>query len=205
MPQRPTLPQPACPTPRRRAWVTAGLALLAMTITARAAGPEPDMASLAAQRAALAPLAKMDGLWRGPARMLQRDGTWRTLTQTERVGPMLDGTLRVVEGRGHEADGRISFNALGVIGYDPAAGRYTFRAWALGQAADHRFELTPGGFIWTLGGGGPPVRYTATLEGNRWHELGELVLPGRPPVKVFEMTLERVGNTDWPAAGAPGP
>jgi hypothetical protein len=27
-------------------------------------------------------------------------------------------------------------------------------------------------------------------------------MPGREPIRFFDMQLVRVGNTDWPAAGA---
>jgi len=46
------------------------------------------------------------------------------------------------------------------------------------------------------------VRHVAVIEGDRWTETGERVLPGQPPVRTFEMTLRRIGPTDWPAAGA---
>jgi hypothetical protein len=37
------------------------------------------------------------------------------------------------------------------------------------------------------------------------HEIGERIVPGGEPVRFFEMTLKRIGDTDWPAAGAVGP
>ncbi len=42
-------------------------------------------------------------------------GEVHAITQTQRVGPFLDGSLKVIEGSGYEADGQVGFNALGVI------------------------------------------------------------------------------------------
>jgi hypothetical protein len=46
------------------------------------------------------------------------------------------------------------------------------------------------------------IRYTATVKDGAWKEVGERVAPGQAPVQFFEMNLKRVGDTDWPAAGA---
>jgi hypothetical protein len=48
------------------------------------------------------------------------------------------------------------------------------------------------------------VRYTATVQGDTWREIGEYVAGDRPPVRTFEMNLRRVGDTDWPL-GTPIP
>jgi len=46
------------------------------------------------------------------------------------------------------------------------------------------------------------IRYTATIEGDSWHEVGHRLVPGREPQIFNEMTLRRLGDSDWPAAGA---
>ena len=84
-------------TPR---FLVAAAALVAVALPAAA----NELAD--AQRAALQPLAIFDGTWRGTAQVLRPEG-WATITQTERVGPMLDGALRVIEGRGYGPDGRL--------------------------------------------------------------------------------------------------
>ena len=48
------------------------------------------------------------------------------------------------------------------------------------------------------------MRYTATVRGDEWHEIGEGVVGSGAPVRTFEMRLRRVGSTDWPQA-APVP
>jgi hypothetical protein len=46
------------------------------------------------------------------------------------------------------------------------------------------------------------IRYTATIRDGTLREIGERIAPGAEPQRIFEMTLKRVGETDWPAAGA---
>lgn len=36
-------------------------------------------------------------------------------------------------------------------------------------------------------------------------EVGDRITPGKEPIRFIEMDLKRVGDTDWPAAGAIGP
>ena len=42
----------------------------------------------------------------------------------------------------------------------------------------------------------------ATVRDGVWHETGDRVVAGQPPVRIFEMTLRRIGDSQWPAAGA---
>lgn len=169
--------------------------------TAQAQGFDPA-ALQQAEREALAPLAAFDGEWRGTARTLLPNGQWRELTQTERVGPMLDGTLRVVEGRGYDAQGALRFNALGIISYRPMEKRHAFHSYAMGFEGDHEMQLIPDGFIWSVQAGPQArLRYTLRIVDGRWQEVGERLVEGQPPQRTFEMTLDRIGPTTWPAAG----
>ena len=182
-----------------RTMLAAGLLLTAMPAAAQMPDPAPR---LAAQREAMARLAFMDGTWRGRASSLTPQGP-HALTQTERVGGFLGGTVRIVEGRGYEADGRVSFNAVGIISYDPDTQRYSFSAWAQGRNGVYPFQVTETGFAWeTPAGPNAVIRYTATVRDGIWHEVGDLVAQGRPPQRVIELYLRRVGDTDWPAGGA---
>ena len=49
------------------------------------------------------------------------------------------------------------------------------------------------------------IRYTATIKGDVLHEIGERTVAGGDPVRIFEMTLKRVEDSGWPAAGAVTP
>jgi hypothetical protein len=170
-----------------------------------AAGP-PDAAALQSQqRTALAPLAAFDGTWRGPAMVMGADGQMLKLVQTERVGPMLGNTLRVIEGRGHRDDGTVAFNALAVISFNPQSGKYNFHSYAQGHEGDFPLEVGDGAFTWSIQAGPAVIRYAATVRDGVWSEVGERLLPNQAPTKIFEMRLQRVGPTDWPAAGAVAP
>jgi hypothetical protein len=185
-----------------RLFAVAFSALLACLTGAVVAQGRPDPAVLlAAQREAMLSLQSMNGIWRGTASMVQPGGEKRVITQTERIGPFLDGAVKVIEGRGYDADGKLSFNSFGIVSFNPATRSYSMRSYALGQAGDFVFLPTPDGYSWEIPAGPATVRYTATIKGNVLHEIGERIVPGNEPVRVFEMTLQRIGDTDWPAAG----
>ena len=190
---------------RRIAVVLAALLVASAPVPARGQAPDAD-ALIAVQRDAMKPLARMNGVWRGPAWSLQPGGERRSITQTERIGSLLGGTLKVIEGRGYDAADRVTFNAFGVVSYNPSTKSYSIRSYALGRQGDFPFTPTDDGYTWeTPAGPGAIVRYTATVTANRLHEVGDRVVEGRPAVRVFEMTLERVGETEWPEAGAVPP
>jgi len=160
---------------------------------------------IAAQREAMFPLAFMDGVWRGSAWTILPSGQKHTITHTERIGAFLDGSVKVIEGRGYESDGKVSFNAFGTISYNPAAKTYTLHSYAMGSAGD--FELKPAadGYVWEIPAGSMTIRYTAVVKEGAWREVGDRITPGKEPFRFFEMNLKRIGNTDWPAAGAVSP
>ncbi len=191
----------------RSRFATIALLLTALTLPAAARSQgRPDPAALAtAQKAALAKLSFMDGVWKGSAWTILPSGEKHVLTQTERVGPFLDGAVKVVEGRGYEADGKLAFNAFGTISFDPAKGAYTMHSYAMGHVGDYALTPTADGFTWEIPAGPMTIRYTAKIEDGRWVEVGDRLVPGQEPVRFLEMNLERAGDTGWPAEGAVGP
>ena len=165
----------------------------------------PDPAALQdAQRKAMRALEFMDGTWRGEAWTMYPSGAEHTLVQTERVGTLLDGTVRMIEGRGYNAEGDLVFNALGVISFSPDRKAFNMRSYAMGFSGDYLFTPTGNGFKWEMQYGSMQHRYTATIRDGVWHEIGERTIGDLEPVKFFEMTLQRIGDTDWPAGGAVG-
>ena len=166
--------------------------------------PDPEII-LKTQREAIAPLAFMDGVWRGTAWAVLPSGEKHTLTQTERVGPFLDGAVKVVEGKGYEADGKVGFNAFATIAYNPSTRAFTMHSYAQGNVGDFAFTPTADGFVWEIPAGPMTIRYTATIKDGTWHEVGDRIVPGKDPVRFFEMTLKRIGDTTWPAGGAVSP
>lgn len=157
------------------------------------------------QKQALSSLDFMNGVWKGPAWIMTPSGNKHHMTQTERVGPFLGGAIKVIEGRGHEPDGTVSFNAMGIISYDVQKESYTMRSYAMGRVGDFELKLTSDGFIWTIPAGPATMQYTAVVKNGTWHEVGERIMPGQKPIRFFEMTLKRTGDTNWPAGGAVKP
>ena len=187
--------------------IVVAVTLLAVSLTGSSAYGQgrPDSAALiAAERDAMSKLAYMDGVWRGPAWTLTQTGR-HDITQTERIGPFLDGSVKVIEGRGYEADGRVGFNALGVISYQPATKTYNLHSYALGFAGDFPLTMTADGYIWEIPAGPNTIRYTATIGNGTWREVGDQLVPGKDPVRIFEMNLKRIGDTKWPNDGAISP
>lgn len=171
-----------------------------------AAQERADPAALAAaQSEAMKSFAFMDGVWRGSAWTILPNGKKHEITQTERIGPFLGGSVKVIEGRGYEPDGAVGFNALGIISYDTQKKQYNLRSYAQGRAGD--FVITPreNGYVWEIPAGPATIRYTATVKDNKLREIGERVMPGSDPVQFFEMNLVRIGDSKWPAEGAVSP
>ncbi len=178
-------------------------ATFAMVAVAPVDAQVPEIETrIAAQRQALNRLSFLDGVWRGSAWTMTAKGRHQ-LVQTERIGSFLNGSVKVIEGRGYEPNGAVSFNALGVISYNPDTRAYAIQSWAMGRSGSFPLKVTENGYVWeTPAGPGAIIRYTATIDGKRFKEVGERIASGGAPMKILEMNLERVGKTTWPAADA---
>jgi len=179
--------------------IMAGSAALAMAAPAAAAADPEQL--IAAERDAMATLSWMDGRWRGDAVTQTPTGEHR-VTQTERIGPLLGGSIKLLEGRAYRPDGTTGFNAFGTLSFDPATKRYALHSYAQGRAGDFELRPTATGYVWEIPAGPMVIRYTAALDKGVWTEIGERIAPGQPPVQFFIMRLKRVGASDWPGAGA---
>lgn len=210
---------PAC-TPARLPSRTAVLTLLPALFAASVAAAPPRAAetsereaerapvqreAIAQQREAMAALARLDGEWRGTATATLPSGEQHTMVQTERVGPLLGGTLRLIEGRGYAADGTPVFHAVAVLSYDVARQAYSMRSYAAGQAGDFPFRATADGFEWEIPSPAGTTRYRARVTDGHWEQSGERLVEGQPPQRMFEMQLTRIGDTAWPDGGAVPP
>jgi hypothetical protein len=188
----------------RRLSTIALVITLGAPLSALAQG-RPDTAVLIeAQRKAMSELSFMDGVWRGPASTIRPNGEKHNVTQTERIGPFLDGAVKVIEGRGYDAEGKVAFNAFGIISFSPEKSAYTMRSYAMGHAGDFAFKRTADGFVWEIPAGPTTIRYTAVVKDGEWKEVGDRIAPEKEPVRFFEMNLKRVGDSTWPAGGAIG-
>jgi hypothetical protein len=180
--------------------------MIGISLTAAGQGRPDPAALISAQREAMAPLSVMDGVWRGPAWTILPSGEKHVITQTERIGPFLDGSIKVIEGKSYDADGKSGFNAFGIVSYNPATRTFTLHSHAQGQVGDFVLKPNADGYTWEIPAGPTmTIRYTATIKDGMWREVGDRIQEGKEPVRFFEMNLKRVADTDWPAAGAISP
>jgi hypothetical protein len=190
---------------KRRIAVLMFLMMIGVAITALGQGRQDPATLIAAQREAMQRLAVMDGVWRGAAWTILPSGEKHTVTQTERIGPFLDGSVKVIEGRGYDPDGKVTFNAFGTISCNTATRVYTLHSYAQGQVGDFVFTPTADGYVWEIPAGSMTIRYTAVIKDGALREVGDRIMPGKDPVRFFEMNLKRIGDTNWPAGGAVTP
>jgi hypothetical protein len=181
--------------------LVAALAVAAPAAAAPAPMTPPQM--VAAQQAAMARINALDGVWRGAGWMIDAPGeTPRRMTITERVGPFLDGAVKVIETRGYLAAGGLGFHAFNTVSFDAQKGQYAMTARAAGRGGDFAFEPTADGYTWRIGPEGRGLRYVGVLKDGTWTEYSESLSPDRAPIRMSEMTLRRVGDSSWPEAGA---
>lgn len=172
----------------------AALAILLLPTAAFAQGHRPP--DIAAQRAAMERLAPLVGRWQGEARLQQPQAM--TVYQTEEVELALDGVALLVRGTGHgdaERSGAPVYQALAVLSYDDARRIYEFRTYARGYVSTAIGELLEdGSFRWSINPGGPVrIRYTITITGDRWREIGEMSYDnGTTWQQTIDMNLRRL-------------
>ena len=181
--------------------MTALVAGFLLAVPAAASAQTMQPAGTTEQRQAMQTLAWMDGEWVGEATISMGPGQTSAHPHTERIGPMLGGSIKVIEGRTTGGpDGAPAFNAFAVVSWDDATDRYTMRSYANGEVGDFPLEATTDGFRWTTPVPGGEMRYVTTFKDGEWVETGEFVMPGREPMPVIELRLRRRGDSNWPAA-----
>ncbi len=185
--------------------LSALLVVLPMAVFGQKNSPQDPATLIAQQRTAMASMAFLNGVWRGPAWILLPSGKQITFTQTERIGPFLDGSIEMIDGRGYSSEGKLIFNAFGVLSYDSAQHSYSMHSYAQGHSGDFKFKPSANGYTWEIPAGPMTIRYTADVKNGVLHEVGTRILPSNDSFKFFEMNVRRVGDTDWPNAGAIGP
>jgi hypothetical protein len=181
-------------------WILkAAAGCLVAATAAPALAQAPNAALQAKQYAAMRALSFLDGEWAGPAEAHERTGTLK-MTQTERVGTLLDGTVRLVEGRAFDEKGKTLFNAFAVISYDVARSRFVITSYASGYTTTTELKVKPDGFEWTIPAGpGAKMQFSAVVRNGIWTEVGDYVGPDDAKKRTFQMTVKRSGNSKWPA------
>jgi hypothetical protein len=178
------------------------LAVIATPLSAQR-GPDPA-AMMSAEREAMKAFDWTQGEWRGEAVSQTATGEHR-VNHTERSGPLLDGTVRLIEGHSYRPDGSTGFNALAMLSFDPVTKKYRMTSHAEGRFGNFEIVPTADGYTWSIPAGPMTIRYTAHYKDGVWTETGQREMQGQPPVPMFRMVMKRVGPSVWPSAGAVKP
>ena len=191
-------------TPPPNTLLAATLPVLAAALLA-AAGAHAQMP----EAPSLAPMQRLDfliGTWEGEGSMEHAPGRRATFTSREVVEARLGGRVLVVEGL-HRApmpdrpEPVVVHHALGVLSHDEGDA-YRFRTWlANGHDGDFAARLTADGvLVW---GHHDPrrgeVRYTITIAGGVWHEVGDVRRDDGEWHRFFEMRLTKSSPGEPPA------
>lgn len=165
----------------------------------------PLLGTAFAEETAEHPLAFMFGEWVGPSSSYTQAKVFEG-TQTERVGPMQDGDIVVIEGRGYGENGAIEFYTFSAVSPTASDGGWEIRLYRDGLAGTYPFEITESGYIWSLpSSSGGRVVFTGLFEGNTWRQIGVNTPAEGPARQTVEMILTRTADTDWPAGNPVSP
>lgn len=167
------------------------LAVLLIAPVALGAVPTATTATDAMHKAAF-----LVGHWQGQGWIVTgRDHARHTFTETETIAPKLDGALLLIEGSGHNAQGKSIHAALAVMTWDAHKHVYRWQAWSDGAryidttAQVGAKQLTWGFKVPHAGN----IRFTIRLDSQgRWVETGEISQDGTHWAPFFGMTLTRL-------------
>jgi hypothetical protein len=184
--------------------LVAGITIAVLTSTSPLLAASPPTDPTIEVKRALSQLAALDGVWRGPVERTDADGGDSKLTMIARVGPMLDGTIKVLEERTSAADGKLAFSLVAVFSFSSATQEYTVHAYSRGNVRSAVVHLTPGGYYFEMPeAGGATMRLTTKVAEGGWHEIVERLVPGQPPSPVARIELKRTDTSDWPSGEFP--
>ena len=190
--------------------IVLGLLTASLPLAAQSSRPDAtgggavaqEQATMAAERAAMAKLVNFDGLYRGQWRMLRPEfapGRATAGTTEHRVGPALNDTVKVMEGRNLSDTGALSFHGMIVMHYDVPTRQYRLTVFANGRTFDTQAVMTPSGYYFEEHSGPTSFRrINIAVTPGAWSEYVEAYDGGKPPVRIFEMTLPRAGPASWP-------
>lgn len=185
---------------RTRTALSSGLlGLAAATLLAAPAWSQrPDHSG--AHKAAMEKLGHWFGEWKGSGWAMRGPDAREEFTVTETVQPKLGGVIVLVEGKGEgKATGSdqavVGHDALAVVSYDAESKTYRFQHYTMqGISGEDEIVLTEKGMTWELASAKMPfrMRFVIELNGDTWHEYGEMSRDGENWMRTMEMTLTRI-------------
>lgn len=165
-------------------------ACAAFALVLPAAADAPDMA---AHQTAMQKFAFLTGEWEGGGSIAMGPGARETFVQHERIQFKHDGTLLLIEGNGKSpATGKTVHDALAVVTFDTRSAAYKFRSFvAVGRFGEAEASVNGNTLVWAMKAGPQTIRYTITVNGGVWREIGERSADGAAWTPFFEMTLKK--------------
>jgi hypothetical protein len=173
------------------------LRLIAVVLTAllpvAPAATAAEMPDRNAHQQAMQKLGFLVGEWEGSGSIAMGPGPRQTFVQHERIQFKHDGTLLLIEGNGKSPAGATVHDALAVVQFDPRSAGYKFRSFvAVGRYGEAEASVNGNTFVWTMKAGPQQtMRYTITIDGGVWREIGERSADGAAWTPFFEMTLKK--------------
>lgn len=165
--------------------------LIPMSVNAQ----QPGMPDGSRERAALAPLTKLVGIWEGDASAMIGPGQTHAARQREVVELGAGGTVLIIRGTGRlpQENNRVVHDAAAMIWFDAATNKLKMRAHRMeGISVEPDLELKGDTLVWGFALQGGRVRYTTVFSETDWHEVGHFIREGAPPVQMMEMRLKRL-------------
>lgn len=157
----------------------------------------PQTPNMEAQRTAMKKLDFLVGEWSGKASAARGPGLVVELAQTETAQFKLGGLILMIEGIGRTvSDGVLALQALGLISFDDASGCYRMRAYNDGRWLETEVRLLDDGAGLGWGFSLGEISTNSVLRTNEqgeWTELAEIKFGERPPQKLMELVVRRVG------------
>jgi hypothetical protein len=181
------------------------LVLSALPGLAHAQGSQHDPArraavesTIAKGRSALAPIAGIVGQWEGDAHILvgEEGGGKMTVRQSEDISWGASQTVILIRGTGRSVEaanrGEIVFEAAAALWSDPASdNKLMMRTFHDGRSLAVDVEMRGDTLVWGFPAGPGRMRFAITVTDDTYHEIGEFIRPGAPPIKTIEITLRR--------------
>lgn len=160
--------------------------------------------AFATEREALRVFAGWAGAWEGSGWVMLGPDAREEFTVSERVAYRAGGLALLVQGLGHSVDRAtgerfVSHDALAVVSYDARSGTYRFRHHSsAGGQGDAELRVSEEGVEWRMHLPDPErsMRFRIRIEGDHWHETGEISFDGQTWFPMLEMRLERTGEPD---------